>query len=101
MLRRISYRTAIFTFLVALLWLLLGAIALWSPIPRALDIAWEFFGAWVILFFLIVAAGGALLTIAAINGLVARKPAPAAAAPAAPAWPPTVANQRARTGARR
>ena len=81
MFRHISYRTAFFAFLVAFLWLVLGAVMLWSPIPRALDISWEFFGAWIVLFFLIAALGGALLTIAALNGLVARprRPQPSTA----------------------
>ena len=84
MFRQISYRTAFFTFLVAFLWLVLGAVMLWSPIPRTLDISWEFFGAWIVLFFLIAAAGGALLTIAALNGLVAGPRGPQRAASVSP-----------------
>ena len=92
MFRQISYRTAFFTFLVAFLWLVLGAVMLWSPIPRTLDISWEFFGTWIVLFFLIAAVGGALLTIAALNGLVARprRPQPPVTSPeSSTLWAPS------------
>jgi len=66
---RITYRTAAYGFLIAALWLVLGALLLLSPVPRALDIAWQFFAAWMVLFLLLLAGAGALLTVASLNGL--------------------------------
>ena len=84
--RRISYRTAANTFIFTALWLLIGALMLWSPVPGALGIAGGMFTAWLLLFFAALASAGALLTIAAINA----------------AFPPPAASPARRTsGARR
>jgi hypothetical protein len=102
MLRQISYRTAFFAFLVAFLWLLLGAVMLLSPIPSTLDISWEFFGAWIVLFFLIAAAGGALLTVAALNDFVSRPRGGAPGGAEQPSlWTSTASQPAARQSARR
>jgi hypothetical protein len=82
--RRITYRSAFFGFLVAFLWLVIGGLALLSPIPSALDISWEFFGAWIVLFFLLLAGSGAMLTIASLNGLTSGPPRPRAQPSAQP-----------------
>ena len=67
MLRSISYPYAVNAFIFTALWFLIGAIVLWSPLPGALGIGGEMFGAWVVLFFLLLAVAGSLLTIAALN----------------------------------
>ena len=68
MLRRITYRTAANAFIFTGLWFLIGAMLLWSPVPGALGIRGEMFGAWVLLFFVMLAGAGSALTLAAING---------------------------------
>ena len=87
MLRRIDYRHAVNGFVFTGLWFVIGAIALWSPIPRALGIAGEMFAAWLMLFFVILSVAGSVLTIAALN----------AAFPAEPASPPRERTPRARS----
>ena len=84
--RRISYRTAANAFIFTALWLLIGALTLWSPVPGALGIAGGMFTAWLLLFFAALALAGALLTMAALNA----------------AFPPSAASPPRRTaGARR
>ena len=102
--RRVTYRTAVYGFLIAFFWLVLGAILLWSPIPRALDIAWQFFAAWMVLFFLIVGVAGALLTVAALNGAFPTRPRrgrTVAAAPPSTLWATPPAAPDARNSVRR
>jgi hypothetical protein len=65
--RRITYHHAANAFVFTALWLVIGAIALWSPIPGALGIAGEMFAAWLMLFFVIMSVAGSLLTVAALN----------------------------------
>jgi hypothetical protein len=68
MLRRISYRTAVNLFVFTGLWLLIGAVIMWTPVPGTLGISGAFFVLWLMLFFAILAVAGATLTAAAING---------------------------------
>ena len=75
MLRRINYRTAANAFIFTALWFVIGAIALWSPVPGALGIAGEMFAAWLVLFFVIMSAAGSLLTVAALNAAFPPQPA--------------------------
>jgi hypothetical protein len=67
MVRKIDYRLAINAFVFAGLWFVIGGIALWSPAPGALGIGGELFAAWLVLFFLSLAASGSLLTVASLN----------------------------------
>lgn len=73
------------------LWLVIGAVVLWSPVPGALGIGDGFFVAWLMLFFAILAAAGVTLTAAAVNG----------AFPPAPPAPPRAATPARRPAARR
>jgi hypothetical protein len=73
------------------LWLLIGAVVLWSPVPGALGISDGFFVAWLMLFFAILGAAGVTLTAAAVNG----------AFPPAPPAPPRAAAPVRRPAARR
>ena len=75
MLRRINYRHAANAFVFTALWFVIGAIALWSPIPGALGIAGEMFAAWLMLFFVILSVAGSVLTIAALNAAFPVEPA--------------------------
>ena len=103
--RRVDYRTAVYGFLIAFFWLVLGAILLCSPVPRALDIAWQFFAVWMVLFFLIAGVAGALLTVAALNGAFPGGPRSrrrtAAPAPPSTLWATPPASPDPRSGARR
>ncbi len=67
MIRKIDYRLAVNAFVFCGLWFVIGAIALWSPVPGALGISGELFAVWLVLFFLSLAAAGSLLTIASLN----------------------------------
>jgi hypothetical protein len=67
MFRRITHRTALNAFVFTGLWLLIGALLLWSPLPGALGIGGPLFAAWLLLFFLLLAVSGSLLTLAALN----------------------------------
>lgn len=69
MLRRISYRSAATAFVFTGLWLVFGLFLLWTPIPHALGIRGQLFAAWLILFCVILAGAGAMLFVAAINGM--------------------------------
>jgi hypothetical protein len=51
------------------LWLVIGAVVAWSPVPGALGIGGGFFVAWLMLFFAILAVAGGTLTLAALNGV--------------------------------
>jgi hypothetical protein len=66
-LRAITYRVAINAFVFSGLWFVIGAILLWTPLPGSMGIAGPLFAAWLVLFFLILAVSGSLLTIAALN----------------------------------
>lgn len=69
MIRRISYRSAATAFVFTGLWLVLGLLLLWSPIPSALGIRGQMLVAWLLLFLVILAGSGAMLTLASINGI--------------------------------
>jgi hypothetical protein len=69
MLRQVTYRTAVNLILFTALWFIIGAIVMWSPVPGALGISEGFFIAWLFLFFFVLAATGASLTVAAWNGV--------------------------------
>lgn len=69
MLRRISYRSAVTAFVFTGLWLVLGLVLLWTPVPGALGIRGEMFVAWLVLFFAELALSGLALFVAAINGI--------------------------------
>lgn len=101
MLRRIDYRHAINAFVFTALWFLIGAIATWSPVPGALGIAGEMFAAWLMLFFLILAVAGSLLTVAALNAAFPPQPgaprrgrAMPARPTATPMWAPPASSAR-------
>lgn len=89
-LRNVGYRTAINLFVFSGLWLIIGALALWSPLPSALGILSGFFAAWVLLFFVVLALAGAALTVAALNA--AFPPA----SPPTPGAPPRAASAPAK-----
>jgi hypothetical protein len=74
--RSVSYRSAINAFVFTALWFAIGAFALWTPIPGALGIDPELFAVWFVVFFLALGAGGILLTLAALNGALARPTGP-------------------------
>ncbi len=84
MLRRINYRHAANAFVFTALWFVIGAVALWSPIPGALGIAGGMFAAWLVLLFIVLAVAGSVLTVAALN---AAFPSPLAAPPISRAMP--------------
>ena len=67
MLRQITYRTAINAFIFTGLWLAIGGIVMWSPIPEALGISGPMFAAWLLLLFAMLALAGGALTMAALN----------------------------------
>ncbi len=69
MIRRISYRTVVTAFVFTALWFVLGLLLLWSPIPSALGIRGQMLVSWLVLFLVILAGSGALLTIASFNGV--------------------------------
>jgi hypothetical protein len=69
MLRRIHYRSAVTAFVFTGLWLVLGLVLLWTPVPGALGIRGEMFAAWLMLFFAELALSGLALFVAAINGI--------------------------------
>ena len=93
-LRRITHRLAVNAFIFTGLWFIIGAIVLWSPLPGALGIGGQMFAAWLILFFLILAVSGSLLTAAALNAAFPPQPplpprgrTVPARDPRAPMWP--------------
>lgn len=69
MVRRIGYRAAVTGFVFTGLWFVLGLLLLSTPAPGALGIAGGMFTAWLLLFFVILAAAGVTLVIAAVNGI--------------------------------
>lgn len=92
MMRRVTYRSALTAFVFTGLWFVLGLLLLWSPIPGSLGIRAEMLATWLVLFLLILASAGAMLTLASYNDMFPpaepapkRLPAPAAAIPADPA----------------
>lgn len=105
MLRRINYRHAVNAFVFTALWFFIGALALWSPIPGALGIAGGMFAAWLVLFFIILAVAGSVLTVAALNAAFPPQPASpphGRAMPArssgAPMWAPPASSASAPHG---
>jgi hypothetical protein len=86
--RSVSYRSALTGFVFAGLWLVAGAFALWTPVPRALGIYPELFGAWVVLFFLALGISGILLTVAALRGALSTPPGGSGRAMRAAGQPP-------------
>jgi hypothetical protein len=85
MLRRVNYRAAGMSFFATGLWFILGLLLILSPVPNALGILSEMFGAWVLLFCGLLGLSGGLLTLAAFNGMF---PVSDDAPPAAPARTP-------------
>jgi len=85
--RRIDYRLAVNAFVFTGLWFVIGAVLLWSPIPGALGIGGEMFGAWLVLFFLAMAGAGSVLTIASLNAVFPQRPHSPPAGPARAALP--------------
>jgi hypothetical protein len=76
--RRLGYRHAITAFIFTAFWLVFGFLFLISPVPGLLGIAGALIEAWILVGMLATGASGALLTLAAVNGLfppVARPPA--------------------------
>lgn len=69
MIRRITYRSALTAFVFTGLWFVLGLLLLWSPIPGSLGIRGQMLVAWLLLFLLIMAMAGAMLTLASFNGI--------------------------------
>lgn len=69
MLRRVNYRTAAIAFVFASLWFILGAMFILTGITHALGIGSLFFGAWLLLFFLMLGGAGVVLTVASFNGV--------------------------------
>ena len=92
MLRQITYRTALNGFIFTGLWLVIGGVVLWSPIPGALGIGGALFTAWLLLFFAILALAGAMLTAAALNAAFP----PASGTPQPPSRPQRRQAQRVR-----
>ena len=70
--RRLTYRHALTAFFFTGSWFVLGILLLLSPLPDALGIVAELFQAWLILFFLALGISGAMLTMAAVNGIFPR-----------------------------
>jgi hypothetical protein len=68
MLRSVSYRLAVQLFVFTGLWLAIGMVVLWSPVPGALGIEGGFFVLWLLLFFALLAISGGALTLAGLNG---------------------------------
>ncbi|HLB23233.1 MAG TPA: hypothetical protein VJP07_04000 [Dehalococcoidia bacterium] len=76
--RRLNYRHAITAFVFTACWLVLGFLFLISPIPDLLGITGELIQAWIVLSFVATGLSGAMLTMAAVNGIfppVLRPPA--------------------------
>ncbi len=69
MIRRISYRSAVTAFVFTGLWFVLGLLLLWSPIASALGIRGQMLVAWLLLFLVMLAGAGAMLTMASFNGI--------------------------------
>ena len=69
MMRRISYRSAVTAFVFTGLWFVLGLLLLWTPIPSALGIRGQMLVSWLLLFLVILAGSGAMLTLASFNGI--------------------------------
>ncbi len=67
--RRLTYRHALTAFFFAGSWFVLGVLLLLSPLPGALGIVADLFQAWLLLFFLALGISGAMLTMAACNGI--------------------------------
>lgn len=77
--RRLTYRHAITAFIFTACWVVVGFVFLLSPIPGLLGIANALIQAWIVLSFLAMGVSGAMLTMAAINGLfppVVKPPTP-------------------------
>jgi hypothetical protein len=74
MIRRIDYRLAANAFIFTGLWFIIGAILLSSPAPGALGIGGELFAVWLVLFFVLLAAAGSLLTAASLNAAFPVRP---------------------------
>ena len=82
--RRLSYRNAMYAFVFVGLWTVLGFLFLMTPIPGALGIGGQLISAWILIDILAFGVSGAMLAVAAFNGIFppvesapARKPAPA------------------------
>lgn len=67
--RQVGYRAAVTAFVFTGLWLVLGLMLLWTPLPGALGIRGEMFVTWLMLCFAELAISGLLLFVAAINGI--------------------------------
>lgn len=86
--RHLTYRQAMTAFIFTASWGVLGFLFLLSPIPGSLGVAGGLIEVWLVVSFAATAISGALLTLAALNGLF--PPADAAAAPYRPAEPAPV-----------
>ena len=85
--RRLRYRHAAISLVFTSLWFVLGFILLWSPVPGALHIHSMMLGAWLLLFFGMVAISGLVLMAASFNGAFppgGRRRSPAGVQPVAP-----------------
>ncbi len=67
--RHLTYRQAITAFFFSGCWIVLGFLFLLSSIPGSLGIAAGLIEVWLVITFLTIAVSGAILTMAAINGL--------------------------------
>lgn len=67
--RRLSYRHALTALFFTACWLIFGFLFLMTPIPDALGVGGQLIGAWIALFFVFLGLSGALLTLAAVNGI--------------------------------
>ena len=67
--RRLSYRHAVMAFFFTACWLILGFVFLMTPLPDALGVTGQMLAAWILLFFVFMGISGAMLTLAALNGI--------------------------------
>jgi hypothetical protein len=67
--RRVTYRSALTALFFSGAWLVLGFLFLMTPVPSALGIGGELIQVWIVIFLLALGVGGAMLTLAALNGL--------------------------------
>jgi hypothetical protein len=102
--RRVNYRTAANAAIFLVLWLVMGVIFLWTPIPGALGISADLFVVWMALSFLILFGTGVVFVLAAYNAAFppgrATPPAGRPAATPAPQRPATSSHRDARPAGR-
>ncbi|MEX2246557.1 MAG: hypothetical protein WEC75_07705 [Dehalococcoidia bacterium] len=93
--RRISYRTAGNALLFLLLWVVIGLLFLWTPVPGALGIRGQLLVVWVLLSFGITGVTGAIMVLGAFNSAF-----PPVARPQAPHTAPAGVRAASQTGRR-